>query len=181
VAAWRHGGVAAWRHGGVAAWRRGGAFERTELESRSYCTDWSIAQILSHLGSQAEIFALFVDAGLTGAEPPGQSSFPPIWDAWNAKGPEEQARDSVAANERFVTRLEQLDEATMRSFRLKMFGMDLSMSDMLRMRLSEHALHSWDIAIASIQRQQWPLTPWPYSSTVSATWRGGWGNPRSGQ
>lgn len=124
-------------------------FGRAELESRSYCTDWSIAQVLSHLGSQAEIFALFVDAGLTGAAPPDQSAFPPIWDAWNGKSPEDQARDSVAANERFVTRLEQLDEATVRSFRLKMFGMDLSMSGMLRMRLSEHALHSWDIAVVS--------------------------------
>lgn len=124
-------------------------FGRAELESRSYCTDWSVAQVLSHLGSQAEIFALFVDAGLTGDEPPEQSVFPPIWDAWNAKGPEDQARDSMAANELFITRLEDLDEATLRSFRLQMFGMDLSMSGVLRMRLSEHALHSWDIAVVS--------------------------------
>ncbi len=116
-------------------------FGRAELESRSYCTDWSIAQVLSHLGSQAEIFALFVDVGLSGAAPPDQSAFPPIWDAWNGKGPEVQARVSVAANQRFVTRMEQLDEPTVRSFRLQI-GTDLWMSGMLRMRLSEHALHS---------------------------------------
>lgn len=36
-----------------------------QLEQRSYASEWSIAQVLSHLGSQAEIFGLFLDAGLT--------------------------------------------------------------------------------------------------------------------
>jgi uncharacterized protein (TIGR03083 family) len=122
---------------------------QAELESISYDPDWSIADVLSHLGSQAEVFTLFVDAGLTGAEAPGQSAFPPIWDAWNAKSPEDQARDSIDANERFVASLEELDEETMESFRLTLFGMERSMAGLLRMRLSEHALHSWDIVVVS--------------------------------
>src|SRR6266404_2449775 len=36
-----------------------------QLEQRSYASEWSIAQVVSHLGSQAEIFGLFLDAGLT--------------------------------------------------------------------------------------------------------------------
>ena len=39
-----------------------------QLERRSYASEWSIAQVLSHLGSQAEIFGLFLDAGLTGQD-----------------------------------------------------------------------------------------------------------------
>ena len=35
-----------------------------QLEQRSYASEWSIAQVLSHLGSGAEIFSLFLDAGL---------------------------------------------------------------------------------------------------------------------
>ena len=58
-----------------------------QLKQRSYCTDWSIAQVLSHLGSQAEIFGLWLDTGLTGQDPPRQDAFPPIWDAWNARAP----------------------------------------------------------------------------------------------
>jgi uncharacterized protein (TIGR03083 family) len=120
----------------------------SELRRGSYCPDWSIAQVFSHLGSQAEIFGLFVDAGLSGSEAPGQDQFPPIWDAWNSRTPEAQAADSIAANEQFVRRLEALDEAELGSFRLALFGMDVDAVGMLGMRLSEHAVHSWDIAVS---------------------------------
>ena len=35
-----------------------------ELRRRSYASEWSIAQVLSHLGSQAEIFETFLAAAL---------------------------------------------------------------------------------------------------------------------
>ena len=119
-----------------------------QLEQRSYCTDWSIAQVLSHLGSQAEIFGLWLDTGLTGQDPPGPDAFPPIWDAWNARAPRAQATDSLQANEALIQRLESLDVAQQERFHLEMFGMDLDTAGLARMRLSEHALHSWDIAVA---------------------------------
>ena len=37
-----------------------------QLKQRSYASEWSIAQVLSHLGSGAEIFGLFLEAGLAG-------------------------------------------------------------------------------------------------------------------
>jgi hypothetical protein len=94
-----------------------------QLEQRSYCTDWSIAQVLSHLGSQAEISGLWLDAGLTGQDPPGRDAFPPIWDAWNARAPRAQAADSLQANEAFVRRLESLVAGQRERFHLEMFGM----------------------------------------------------------
>ena len=45
----------------------------SQLEQRSYASEWSIAQVLSHLGSQAEIFGGFLEAGLTGQDPPGRA------------------------------------------------------------------------------------------------------------
>jgi uncharacterized protein (TIGR03083 family) len=119
-----------------------------QLEQRSYCTDWSIAQVLSHLGSQAEIFGLWLDAGLTGQDLPGQDAFPPIWDAWNARAPRAQAADSLQANEVFIQRLESLDAGQRERFHLELFGMDLDTAGVARMRLSEHAIHSWDVAAA---------------------------------
>ena len=79
------------------------------LEQRSYDQDWSIAQVLSHLGSQAEVFGLWLDAGLSGQDPPGREAFPPIWDAWNSRRPRAQAADSLQANEALIERLESLD------------------------------------------------------------------------
>ena len=43
-----------------------------EIAGPSYCADWSTAQVLSHIGSGAQIFGLLLDAGLSGAEAPGR-------------------------------------------------------------------------------------------------------------
>jgi len=48
------------------------------VKAPSYDDDWSIAQVASHLGSQAEIFGLFLEAGLASAAAPGGEVFGPI-------------------------------------------------------------------------------------------------------
>lgn len=115
---------------------------------RSYADEWSLAQVASHLGSQAEIFDLFLTAGLTGADAPGGETFVPIWDRWNALPPRSQIADSLAANERFVARLEHLEPEQQDAFALTMFGSDVDLAGLTALRLGEHALHTWDIAVA---------------------------------
>ena len=122
--------------------------DATGARAPSYDSDWTMAQVFSHLGSQAEIFDLLLDAGLTGAEPPEPDAFPPIWDAWNGRSPEDQVTDSVALNDKLVSRLEGLDDAQLDSFALDAFGRHLDAPMFLRMRLSEHAVHAWDLEVA---------------------------------
>jgi uncharacterized protein (TIGR03083 family) len=122
--------------------------EGAALTGPSACSEWSVAQVLSHLGSQAEIFTLFLDAGLSGSEPPGRDAFAPIWEQWDARSPQAQAADSIAGNEAFVERLEGVDGSALDGFSLEMFGRSMDAPDLLRMRLSEHALHTWDVAVA---------------------------------
>jgi uncharacterized protein (TIGR03083 family) len=119
-----------------------------QVTAPSYDSEWTIAQVASHLGSQAEIFELFLDAGLTGKPAPGGEAFAPIWDRWNAKAPMAQVADSVAANEVLVTTLERMPEEQKASFALNMFGMDLDVAGFAALRLGEHAVHTWDIAVA---------------------------------
>jgi uncharacterized protein (TIGR03083 family) len=119
-----------------------------ELEQRSYASEWSIAQVLSHLGSQAEIFGLFLEAGLTGQDPPGREEFMPIWDSWNAKDPQAQASDALRADEATLERFESLDADEQARLHLKMFGMELGTIGLARMRLGEHAIHTWDVVVA---------------------------------
>jgi uncharacterized protein (TIGR03083 family) len=119
-----------------------------QLVQPSYCSDWSIAQVVSHLGSQAEIFGLWLDAGLSGQDPPGREEFPPIWDRWNAKGPKEQVADGLRADQDTAARFESLGADQLARLRLQLFGMDLDAVGLARMRLSEHAMHTWDIAVA---------------------------------
>jgi len=119
------------------------------LRAQSYDTGWSVADVLSHLGSGAEIFSRYIDAGVAGGDPPGTEDFKPVWEAWNARSPEEQAERSVAANEALVSRVESLTPQQRAAFQVTMFGrVPADLAGVLGMRLSEHALHTWDIAVA---------------------------------
>jgi uncharacterized protein (TIGR03083 family) len=121
--------------------------EPGRLTGPSYDDDWTIAQVLSHLGSGAEIFSLWIDAGVAGAEPPGPDLFPAIWDTWNAKSPEQQEEDLRGADAGLMEQLRSLDDAQLAAFHLAMFGMDLDAPELIGMRVSEHALHTWDVAV----------------------------------
>jgi uncharacterized protein (TIGR03083 family) len=118
------------------------------LGGPSYPSEWSIAQVASHLGSQAEIFGLFLAAGLSGEDPPGGEAFGPIWDRWNALSPSEQVSESIRANEVFVSKLEHIPEADGAGFALSMFGRELDLAGLAALRLGEHAVHTWDVAVA---------------------------------
>ena len=118
------------------------------IQELSYATEWSIAQVASHLGSQAEIFALFLDAGLSGQDAPGAERFQPIWNEWNNREPRRQVVDSLRANEDLVAGLERLADAERAAFALDMFGSVLDLTGLCQLRLGEHALHTWDVAVA---------------------------------
>jgi len=45
-------------------------------------------------------------------------------------------------------RFESLDAGQREQLRLTMFGMDLDIAGLAQMRLGEHAIHTWDIAVA---------------------------------
>jgi uncharacterized protein (TIGR03083 family) len=119
-----------------------------QVEGPSYDSEWTIAQVASHLGSGAEIFGLILDAGLAGADAPGGDKFSPVWDEWNARTPVAQVRDSVVVNDAFVTRLEQLSDSDRSSFAMSLFGSDLDLAGLAAMRLGEHAVHTLDVEVA---------------------------------
>ena len=125
-----------------------GTLTPAQLTGPSYASEWTVAQVLSHLGSQAELFTLLTDAGLSGGEAPGRDTMLPIWERWDGLPPETQASECIAANKRLVRHLEALDTGRLAGFRVAAFGRDLDAAGMLRARLSEHAVHTWDVAVA---------------------------------
>ncbi len=125
-----------------------GPMSAGEVAGPSYASEWSIAQVLSHLGSGAEIFDLFVSAGLKGEPAPGVTEFEPLWERWNSKSPEDQASDALVADKAFLDRIGALDEKERQRWHLSMFGGDQTLADVLRMRLGEHAVHTWDVVVA---------------------------------
>ncbi|MGC4110064.1 MAG: maleylpyruvate isomerase family mycothiol-dependent enzyme [Nocardioides sp.] len=119
-----------------------------DLTRQSACDEWTIAQVASHLGSGTEIFHHYLDAGSRGEPAPGNELNQPIWDAWNARPPAEQVRDALAVNAAFLEAVADLDESQRAAWRLELYGMDLDLAAFVRMRISEHAVHTWDVTSA---------------------------------
>ena len=124
-----------------------GALSEEQLTGRSYDKDWTVAQVLSHLGSGAEIALLILEATLAG-QPMDGTAMAPIWDTWNAKTPQQQAADCLPPDEAHIKRLEGLTEAELGGISADFFGMKLDAAGLVRMRLSEHAVHTWDVAVS---------------------------------
>src|SRR4051794_28327122 len=82
------------------------SLDEDQLKSPSGALEWTIADVLSHLGSGAEIqhHTIARALGLEEDEPENQ----PIWDRWNALPPTEQATEFVVADERLVALSESL-------------------------------------------------------------------------
>ncbi|HUA31365.1 MAG TPA: maleylpyruvate isomerase family mycothiol-dependent enzyme [Streptosporangiaceae bacterium] len=119
-----------------------------QLRGPSYCSDWTVAQVLSHLGSGAEIGLMTLPGALGQAEPAGREAFGPIWDTWNAKSPDAQAADAISADEKHVEALEQLGDDELAAISFPFFGMTLDAVGLIRLRLGEHAMHTWDVAVS---------------------------------
>jgi uncharacterized protein (TIGR03083 family) len=118
-----------------------------EIRGQSYDRDWSNAQVLSHLGSGAEIALLGLPGALGEGEPVSREAFPPVWDKWNAKTPDAQAADAIESDERHIARLEGLSDEELAAARMDFFGMQLDAVGIIRLRLGEHVLHTWDLAV----------------------------------
>ncbi len=133
-----------------------GGLTEEQARSQSYDDDWSVAQVASHLGSGAELFTTFLEAGRRGDDAPGTEAMQPVWDAWNAKEPGVQVRDAVAVNDAFLAAVDGLTAEQRDAWRLDLFGSVRDLPDFLRMRLAEHAVHTWDIVVAFDPRATLP-------------------------
>jgi uncharacterized protein (TIGR03083 family) len=124
----------------------GSGLDDDQLVSQSYCDDWSIAQVLSHLGSGAVIsLRSLQDVRAGNATPDGFNQS--VWDEWNAKSPRAQADDALVADEALMEALEAVDESEREGLTFQLGPMTLGFNDLFGLRLNEHTLHTWDIAV----------------------------------
>ena len=119
-----------------------------QLKAQSGADQWSVADVLSHLGSGAEIQHHTVSravSGDTGDAPVNQE----IWDRWNALPPVEQATEFVVSEERLVSLFESLTPEQRSSVRVDLgfLPAPVSIATPLAMRLNEQTLHGWDARV----------------------------------
>jgi uncharacterized protein (TIGR03083 family) len=119
-----------------------------DLRRPSYDREWTVTQLLGHMGSGAEITRLRLDATLTGSPQLEREDMQKIWDRWNSMAPEAVAEAMVESDRSCVLRFESLDAQTLRELRVPFFaGMVQDAVGAVAGRLNEHALHSWDTAV----------------------------------
>lgn len=125
--------------------------EEKDLAGPSGASNWTVAQVLSHLGSGAEISLASLDRALTGDTSSLDGFNQKVWARWDAMAPREQRDGFVEANTRLVERYEGLDAATREDLRIDLGFLPepVTVAVAARMRLSEFALHDWDARVGA--------------------------------
>lgn len=116
-----------------------------QLDAPSGATEWSVAQVLSHLGSQSEIMLAPLLAA-TGAEVQPEEN-QTIWARWDASTPREQADGFIEHSGRITDALDALtpEQRSTLTVDLGFLPEPVPLSTMLGMRLNEVAQHAWDV------------------------------------
>src|SRR5579863_9816495 len=107
-------------------------------------TEWTVAQVMSHIGSAAVISKRNIDDSLEGRDTPSEFN-QSVWDVWNAKTPHAMVTDSLDADQALLTRMLELTPDERARFYRNLGPWHLDFDQSVRLRLGEHVLHTWDI------------------------------------
>jgi uncharacterized protein (TIGR03083 family) len=115
------------------------------LAGPSGCRDWDLSQVLSHLGSGAEISLGTLQQALDPTTPKVPNT--EIWDRWNAMTRLERLSGFLSADETLVEAYESLDEHTRQTLPIDVgfLPAPVDVATAAGLRLGELALHSWDV------------------------------------
>lgn len=113
----------------------------------AYPSEWTIAEVVSHVGSGAVISRRRLEDELAGSALADDFA-PKTWDEWDAKSPRAQVDDGLVADAAFLAALGSLDADQRDAFTFAMGPMSFDFDGFIGLRLNEHALHTWDIDVA---------------------------------
>jgi len=116
------------------------------LVAPSYDTEWTNADVLSHIGSGAVIMARRLQDTAAGQETPEDFN-QGVWDEWNAKSPRDQADTLLVTDARLLEIAEGMTEDERGRVKVSMGPMALDFDSFLGLRLNEHAMHTWDVEV----------------------------------
>jgi uncharacterized protein (TIGR03083 family) len=118
-----------------------------QLAGSSGADEWDVSQVLSHLGSGAEISQATLQAALDGKPHPGMEFAKDIWARYDAASPRQRLEWFLAADEATTQSFESLSEETRDSLKIDMgfLPAPVDVATAASFRLNELALHSWDV------------------------------------
>jgi uncharacterized protein (TIGR03083 family) len=121
-----------------------------DLARPTGAAEWDISQVLSHLGSGAEIGQNTLQVSLEGKPNPGIEFNRPVWARYDGASRRERADWFLRANEALTQSYESLSEETRESLRVDLgfLPAPVDVATAAGFRLNELALHSWDVRVA---------------------------------
>ncbi|MEV6930523.1 maleylpyruvate isomerase family mycothiol-dependent enzyme [Dactylosporangium sp. NPDC051485] len=118
-----------------------------QLTAPSAADEWDVSQVVSHLGSGAEINLEVVRASLEGRPAPEFEFNKGVWARWDGMTPQERQAAFPAANARLVEAYEAFTPEQRAEHRVDVGWMpepvDVATSALLR--LTEFGYHDWDV------------------------------------
>ncbi len=117
-----------------------------QLDEPAFPAEWTIADVLSHIGSGAVIMQRRLDDIVQENVTPDDFA-PGEWETWNAKPARAKADHALVADRDLLERIESLSDEARSVFRFSMGPLELPFDGFVGMRLNEHALHTWDIEV----------------------------------
>jgi uncharacterized protein (TIGR03083 family) len=122
-----------------------------QLAGTTGADEWDVSQVLSHLGSGAEIAQNTLQAALEGKPNPGMDFNKTVWARYDAASPRERLKWFLAANEATTQSFESLNEETRDNLKIDMgfLPAPVDVATAASFRLNELALHSWDVRVGT--------------------------------
>lgn len=118
-----------------------------QLTGPSGASEWTVAEVLSHLGSGSEINRYTLQGALGVEQEPHTNE--QVWERWNALSPADQASGFLESEEAVVALLEGLTEEQRMGTMVDLgfLPQPVPLATVLGMRLNEQALHGWDVEV----------------------------------
>jgi uncharacterized protein (TIGR03083 family) len=124
-----------------------GTLSRDDWTAQSYCDDWKIYQVVSHLGSGPEVNGAAIRHALAGGQAMGDAERKAVWAHFDSLAPLEVLPAFRDSNQRFLGMLDQFDKRQLGAEVPWFGGGTAPLARMLASRLSETTLHAWDIRV----------------------------------
>jgi uncharacterized protein (TIGR03083 family) len=123
------------------------SLEEHQHSGPAHPTEWTISDVLSHLGSGAVIMGRRLEDALHGRDTPADVQ-QAVWDEWNEKSEADRARDVLIVDRAVLASIASASESERESCKISIGPMELSFIQFVGLRLNEHVVHTWDLQVA---------------------------------
>jgi uncharacterized protein (TIGR03083 family) len=118
-----------------------------DLAKPTGASEWDVSQVLSHLGSGAEINQATVQAALDGGPNSGMEFNKSVWARWDAASRRERADWFLTADTALVTLYESIRDRDDLRINMGFLPAPVDLATAGQFRLSEFTLHHWDVRV----------------------------------